>query len=53
MIPDRRANSTWLIFRDCLLQAQDWSVPMSRKSGKGDRMPPRIIKELLIKLKHK
>lgn len=49
----RRANNTWLIFKECLPQAQDWSIIMSSKSGKGDRMPPRISKELLIKLKHK
>lgn len=49
----RRTNNTWLIFKECLPQAQDWSIIMSSKSDKGDRMPPRISKELLIKLKHK
>ena len=28
-----------LIFKDCLIQAQEWSIPMNKKSIKGGRRP--------------
>lgn len=42
---------SWLLYRNYLLQAQEWSILMSRKSSKGGRSPAWIRKELLIKLR--
>lgn len=42
--------SSQLIFRDHLLQAQEWSIPLSRKSS--GRKPVWTNKMLLTKLKH-
>ena len=39
--------------KELILQAQEWSIPTCRKSGKGGRRPTQINKELLTKLKHK
>jgi len=42
-----------LTFNDHLLQAQEQSIPTSRKSGKNTRRPARMNKELPAKLEHK
>ena len=49
----RRAQGSWLIFKNYLLQAQERCVPTKRKSGKNARRPAWRNKELLDKLKHK
>ncbi|KFW65086.1 hypothetical protein AS28_14346, partial [Pygoscelis adeliae] len=49
----RGTQETWLIFKDHLLQTQEQSTPMSRKSGKNARRPAWMNKELLAKLKHR
>jgi len=48
-----RAQESWLIFKDQLLQARDRSVPTKRRSGKNVRRPAWMNKELLDKLRHK
>lgn len=47
------AQEVWLIFKDHRLQAQEKSIPASRKLGKNARRPAWVNKELLAKLKHK
>jgi len=37
----RGAQKNWLVFTDHLLQAQEPSIPMNRRSGKNTRKPPR------------
>ena len=56
MVLERRGEKEkkWLISKDYLLQAQEWSICMCRrKSSKGGRKPVRMNKELWTKLKHK
>ena len=40
-------------FKDHLLQAQEWSMPMSRKPSKSGRQPAWMKEEFLTKLKQK
>ena len=49
----RGVKESLLIFKDHLLQAQEWSVPTCRKSSKGCRRPAWINNELVTKFKHK
>ncbi|KFV04324.1 hypothetical protein N340_00281, partial [Tauraco erythrolophus] len=49
----RGAQESWLIFKDHLLQAQEWCIPTKRKSGRNTSRPAWMNKELLDKLKHK
>ncbi|TRZ06600.1 hypothetical protein HGM15179_020506 [Zosterops borbonicus] len=49
----RRAQESWLIFKDCLLQAEEQCIPMKRESSKNAMRPAWINKELLDKLKCK
>jgi len=49
----RVVKESWLIFKDHLLPAPEWSTPMSRISSKGSRRPAWTNKELLTKLKWK
>jgi len=49
----RRAQKSWLVFKDHLLQAQERCVPTKRKSGKNTRRPASMNKELLDKVKYK
>ena len=42
-----------MIFQDNLLQAQEWPILTSRKSGRGSRRPAGMHKELLAKLRRK
>ncbi|KAK4807033.1 hypothetical protein QYF61_000362 [Mycteria americana] len=49
----RGAQECWLTFKDHFLQAQEWSFPTSRKSGKNARRPAWMNNELLAKVKHK
>ncbi|KFV09049.1 hypothetical protein N340_00462, partial [Tauraco erythrolophus] len=47
------AQESWLIFKDHLLQAQEWCIRTKRKSGRNTRRPAWMNKELLNKLRHK
>ncbi|KFV19911.1 hypothetical protein N340_04997, partial [Tauraco erythrolophus] len=49
----RGAQESWLIFKDHLLQAQEWCIPTKRKSGRNTRKPAWMNKEFLNKVKHK
>ncbi|KFV16061.1 hypothetical protein N340_10026, partial [Tauraco erythrolophus] len=49
----RGAQESWLIFKDHLLQAQEWCIPTKRKSGRNTRRPAWMNKELLDQLGHK
>lgn len=43
---------SWLIFKDNLLQTQEWSFPMSRKSSTGGKTHMQMKKELLTNFSH-
>ncbi|GAB0189216.1 mitochondrial enolase superfamily member 1 [Grus japonensis] len=49
----RGVQESWSIFKHHFLQAQDWCIPMSKKSSKGGRRPAWMSKEILRKLKRK
>ncbi|KFV20004.1 hypothetical protein N340_00444, partial [Tauraco erythrolophus] len=49
----RGAQESWLIFKDHLLQAQEWCIPTKRMSGRNTRRPAWMNKELLDQLGHK
>lgn len=53
VLQQRGFQKSQVIFRDHLLQAQEWSILMSKKSSKGGRSPSQISKELLKKSKLK
>ena len=44
---------SWSAFKQNFFQAQDWCVPVSKKSHKGGRRPVWMSKELMHKLKGK
>ncbi|KFV13722.1 hypothetical protein N340_01198, partial [Tauraco erythrolophus] len=43
----RGVQESWLIFKDHLLQAQEWCIPTKRKSGRKTRRPAWMNKEIL------
>ena len=45
-------QESWLIFKDHLLQAQEWSILIIKKQSKGVRRPAWMNMELLTELKH-
>ena len=49
----RGLQESWSLFKHHLLHAQDWCIPMSKKSRKGGRTPAWMSKEILVKLKWK
>ncbi|KFV03471.1 hypothetical protein N340_12087, partial [Tauraco erythrolophus] len=49
----RGAQESWLIFKDHLLQAQEWCIPTKRRSGGNTRRPAWMNKELLDQLGQK
>ncbi|KGL86470.1 hypothetical protein N301_16383, partial [Charadrius vociferus] len=49
----RRAQESWLIFKDHLLQAQERCIPTKKKAGRKARMPAWMNKELLDMIKSK
>jgi len=49
----KEAQESWLMFKDHLLQAQEKSIPESRKSGQNACRPAWMNKELLAKFEHK
>ncbi|KFV18177.1 hypothetical protein N340_02392, partial [Tauraco erythrolophus] len=50
---DEALEGRWIIFKDHLLQAQEWCIPTKRKSGRNTRRPAWMNKELLDQLGHK
>lgn len=46
-------QQSWLVFKDHLLQALQWSISICRKPGSGSRTPMWIDKTLLTQSKHK
>ncbi|KAK4810454.1 LOW QUALITY PROTEIN: hypothetical protein QYF61_004234 [Mycteria americana] len=50
---DKGANECWEIFKDIFLRAQEISIPMCKKSGRGGQRPAWLSQDLLAKLKHK
>jgi len=54
VVQERRGiQRSWLIFKDHLLQVQEWSIPTCRSSSKGSRRPAWVSKQVLAKPKHK
>lgn len=53
VLETREVHESWMIFKDQLLQAQEWSILMSSKWSRGDWRCLQMNKQLLIKLKHK
>ncbi|KFV18118.1 hypothetical protein N340_13754, partial [Tauraco erythrolophus] len=49
----RGAQESWLIFKDHLLQAQEWCIPTKKKPDRNTRRPAWMNKEFLDQLKHK
>ncbi|GAB0206529.1 hypothetical protein GRJ2_003118500 [Grus japonensis] len=47
---DKGAEQSWRLFKDVFLRAQEFSVPMCKKSGKEGRRPAWLSKDLLVKL---
>ena len=52
-LEETSAQGSWLIFKVHLLQAEEWSIPMNKKSGENARRTAWMNKELLAKLKHR
>ncbi|KFV93308.1 hypothetical protein N327_13538, partial [Fulmarus glacialis] len=46
-------NESWEIWKDIFLRAQELSILMGKKSGRGGRRPAWLTQDLLAKLKHK
>jgi len=49
----RGVQESWLLFQHHFLHAQDWCIPVIKKSRKGGRRPVWMSKKLLAKLKWK
>jgi len=49
----REFQEIWLILKAHLLNAQEWSILMNRKSSKGSRRPAWINKQLLTQLRYR
>lgn len=53
MALERRGfQESWFMFKDHLLQIQDWFIPVVRKSSKSSRRPACMNEELLTELQH-
>jgi len=48
-----RELERWSLFKPHFLHAQDWCIPMSKKSRKGGRRSAWMVKELLAELRWK
>jgi len=46
----RGVQESWSVFKHHFLHAQDWCIPLSKKSSKGGRRPAWMSKELLPEL---
>jgi len=53
VLEGKGAQESWLTFKHCFFEAQDWCIIESKKSCKGGRKPARMSKELAEKLKWK
>jgi len=49
----RGGQESWSLFKYHFLHAQDWCIPLSKKSSKGGRRPTWMSKELLEELRWK
>ncbi|KFW65506.1 hypothetical protein AS28_00874, partial [Pygoscelis adeliae] len=49
----KRVNESWEIFKNIFLRAQELSIAMCKKSGRGGRRPAWLSQDLPAKLKHK
>jgi len=49
----RGVQESCLLFKHHFLHAQDWCIPLSKKSRKGGRRPAWMSKELLVELRWK
>jgi len=49
----RGVQESWSLFKHHFLQAQDWCIPLSKKSREGGRRPAWMTKELLAELRWK
>lgn len=50
---EQKAQKSWLVFKEQLLQAQKISIPMNRKLGKSVKRRDWMNEDLLSKLRHK
>lgn len=50
---DKDVEESWLVFKDAFLRAQELSVPLNKKAGRGDGKPAWLSKDLLGKLRAK
>ena len=48
-----RLEQSCLLFKDAFLRVQEVSVPQYRKTRRGDRKPPLLCKDLMVKLRLK
>jgi len=53
VLRDRGAEQSWQIFKDTFHRAQELSVPRSKKSGKEEKRPAWLSRDMLVKLKGK
>ncbi|KGL96755.1 hypothetical protein N301_11125, partial [Charadrius vociferus] len=53
VLEGRRAQESWLIFKDHLLQAQERCIPTKKKAGRKAKRPAWMNKELLDMIKGK
>ncbi|KGL82736.1 hypothetical protein N309_03795, partial [Tinamus guttatus] len=53
VLEGKEVQESWLTFKHHFLQAQDWWIPITKKSNKGHRRPAWMGKELLGKLNEK
>jgi len=49
----RGVQESWSLFKRHFLHAQDWFIPLRKKSRKGGKRPARMSKELLAELRWK
>jgi len=49
----RGVQESWSLLKHHFLHAQDWCIPLSKKSSKGGRRPSRMSKEILVELRQK
>jgi len=47
----RGVQESWSLFKHHFLHAQDWCIPLSKKSSKGGRRAAWMSKELVAKLR--
>ena len=53
VLKDKDVEESWLLFKDAFLRAQELSVPLNKKAGRGGRKLAWLSKDLLGKLRAK